>query len=78
MTVTSDAREDFDFDVVHFVTSDHHFGHARISELAARPFDTVDEMNTSTVDRWNARVGPDASCCTWAISRSVPLSRALR
>ncbi len=33
-------KEHFDFDEVNFVTSDHHFGHARNSELASRPFDT--------------------------------------
>lgn len=50
---------DFDFDTVDFVTSDHHFGHARISELASRPFDSVGEMNTVMIDRWNALVGPN-------------------
>ena len=49
----------FDFDAVDFVTSDHHFGHARISELAGRPFSTVDEMNTVLIERWNALVKPD-------------------
>ena len=29
-------KEHFDFDEVNFVTSDHHFGHARNSELASR------------------------------------------
>ena len=33
----------FDFDQVDFVTSDQHFSHARISELAERPFATVEE-----------------------------------
>lgn len=49
----------FDFDAVDFVTSDHHCGHARISELAHRPFDSVDEMNAAMIERWNALVGPD-------------------
>ena len=49
-----------DFDKVDFVTSDHHFGHARISELAGRPFSTVEEMNAALIDRWNAVVPPDA------------------
>ena len=34
----------FDFDQVDFVTSDTHFSHARISELAGRPYSTVEEM----------------------------------
>ena len=48
------------FDEVDFVTSDHHFGHARINELAGRPFATVDEMNAALIERWNAAVPPDA------------------
>lgn len=51
--------EFFDFDAVDFVTSDHHFGHARISELAGRPFTSVDEMNAAMIERWNALVQPD-------------------
>lgn len=50
---------DFNFDDVDFVTSDHHFGHARISELAGRPFASVDEMNAVMIERWNALVKPD-------------------
>ena len=48
----------FDFDAVDFVTSDHHFGHARISELADRPFVSVAEMNAVMIERWNALVKP--------------------
>lgn len=48
----------FDFDRVDFVTSDTHFSHARIGELAERPFTTVDEMNAELVRRWNTVVGP--------------------
>jgi len=51
--------EPFDFDAVDWVTSDHHFGHARIIELAARPFASVEEMNHELIDRWNRVVGPD-------------------
>lgn len=43
----------FDFDQVDFVTSDTHFSHARISELAERPFTTVEEMNAELIRRWN-------------------------
>jgi calcineurin-like phosphoesterase family protein len=39
-------------------TSDHHFGHARILELARRPFDSVDEMDETMIARWNERVAP--------------------
>lgn len=54
--MTSDKP--FNFDSVNFVTSDHHFGHARISELAGRPFASVDEMNAVMIERWNALVKP--------------------
>lgn len=50
----------FDFDVVEFVTSDTHFGHARISELAGRPFDDVAAMDAELIRRWNTTVSPDA------------------
>ncbi len=39
-----------------FFTSDTHFGHARINELANRPFDSVEEMNETIIDRWNETV----------------------
>ncbi|WP_168197070.1 metallophosphoesterase [Agromyces laixinhei] len=48
----------FEFDQVDFVTADTHFSHARISELAERPFSSVDEMNTELIRRWNETVGP--------------------
>lgn len=57
--MTHQPAREFSFDAVDFVTSDHHFGHARISELAGRPFGSVDEMNAVMIDRWNAIVGPD-------------------
>lgn len=59
MMTNPSTVESFDFDAVGFVTSDHHFGHARITELAGRPFGSVDEMNAAMVDRWNAIVGAD-------------------
>ena len=42
-----------------YFTADQHFGHARISELAERPFATVEEMNAELARRWNDVVGPD-------------------
>lgn len=35
----------FGFDQIDFVTSDHHFGHARIIELAERPFPSIGESH---------------------------------
>jgi len=49
----------FSFDDVDFVTSDTHFGHARIIELASRPFGSVEEMDAALVRRWNDVVAPD-------------------
>ncbi|WP_282826343.1 metallophosphoesterase family protein [Gulosibacter sediminis] len=49
----------FDFDQVDFVTSDHHFGHARIIELAERPFASLDEMHGELIAAWNRLVGPE-------------------
>lgn len=42
-----------------FFTSDTHFGHARINELANRPFSSVAEADAAMVERWNATVAPD-------------------
>jgi len=48
----------YDQDVKRWWTSDLHLGHARINELAGRPFASVDEMNAAIVERWNATVSP--------------------
>ena len=42
-----------------FFTADHHFGHANIIKMCARPFDSVLEMDEDLVRRWNEAVGPD-------------------
>ena len=44
-----------------FLTSDLHLGHARINELAGRPFDSVDEMNSALISNWNDVVDPTDS-----------------
>ena len=48
-----------DFDAIDFVTSDHHFGHARIIELAERPFASLAHMHDALIAAWNRVVGPD-------------------
>lgn len=42
-----------------FAISDLHFGHARIIELAHRPFANVEEMNETMVMNWNSVVDDD-------------------
>lgn len=42
-----------------YLTSDHHFGHARIIELCNRPFSSVEEMNEEMIRRWNEVVIDD-------------------
>jgi len=39
-----------------FFTSDTHFGHARMLDF--RPFDTVEEMDSELIFRWNSRINP--------------------
>ena len=42
-----------------FFTSDNHFGHRSILHLGnGRPFETVEEMDSVMIERWNATVGP--------------------
>lgn len=42
-------------------TSDHHFGHVNILEYEkeARPFETIEAMNESLIERWNGVVKPN-------------------
>lgn len=56
---TSESPEPFDFDQIDFVTSDHHFGHARIIELAGRPFPSLGAMHGEFIAAWNRVVGPE-------------------
>ena len=41
-----------------YFTSDTHFGHERIIELADRPFLSAEEMNAVIIKRWNETVQP--------------------
>ena len=41
-----------------FFTSDLHFDHKRILELCGRPFGTIEEMNKTLIENWNAKVAP--------------------
>lgn len=37
--------------------SDTHFNHEKIMNLAQRPYDCVEDMNTSLIDLWNDKIG---------------------
>tara|TARA_B100000678_G_scaffold243303_1_gene214886 strand:- start:597 stop:1313 length:717 start_codon:yes stop_codon:yes gene_type:complete len=73
----------FDFDQVDFVTSDTHFSHARIIELAGRPFTSVEEMDAELIRRWNETVAPDdivlhlGDLALGPIAESLPLTAHL-
>lgn len=82
----STAIEDypwFDFDSVDFVTSDTHFSHERISDLAGRPFGSVREMDAEMIRRWNEAVAPDdvvlhlGDLALGPIAESLPLTARL-
>lgn len=44
-----------------FVTSDTHFGHAKIIDYCKRPFASAEVMDRELVDRWNAKVPKGAT-----------------
>lgn len=73
----------FDFDQVDFVTSDTHFSHARIGELAGRPFSSLEEMDAELIRRWNDVVEPEdvvlhlGDVALGPILQSLPLTAAL-
>lgn len=77
------AVANFDFDVVDFVTSDTHFSHARISELAERPFSTPEEMDAELIRLWNETVTPEdvvlhlGDLALGLVDESVPLTSVL-
>lgn len=73
----------FDLDSVDFVTSDTHFSHARIGELAGRPFESVEEMDAEMIRRWNEAVAPGdvvlhlGDLALGPIAESLPLTAQL-
>lgn len=41
-----------------WITSDSHFGHQNIIKYCARPYESVSQMNTDLIKRWNDVVRP--------------------
>jgi calcineurin-like phosphoesterase family protein len=64
-------------------TADLHLGHEKIIELCDRPFATVDEMNTTIIEKWNERVDPGDTVwvlgdfATRQIKDALPLAACL-
>lgn len=64
---------------VDFLTSDHHFGHERISAFAGRGYDSrLDEMNEMMIRRWNDVVSPSATVLHLGDFALGPRSKTLR
>lgn len=55
------ARADYKYDDGSkiFFTSDTHFYHENIIRFCNRPFSNVEEMNSTMIERWNAKVPKD-------------------
>ena len=66
-----------------FFTSDLHFGHRNVIKYVPRPFSSVEEMDATMIERWNALVAPgddvyivgDFALCRPA--RAVEIAHAL-
>lgn len=65
-------------------TADLHLGHENIIRYASRPFDSVEQMNCTLINRWNEVVGDDDE--VWVlgdfalgkITETLPLASLLR
>lgn len=66
-----------------YLTSDQHFGHTRICELANRAFSSVEEMNEELISRYNSVVKPNdmvyflGDVCMGKLDDNLPLLHRL-
>lgn len=64
---------------VDFLTSDHHFGHKRISAFAGRGYDDrLDKMHEMMIQRWNEVVSPSDTVLHLGDFAFGPRSKTLR
>lgn len=67
-----------------FFTADLHIGHQNVIKYCNRPFGSVEEMNETIIDNWNAVVGPDdtvmvlGDVCMGKIAETLPLCELLQ
>lgn len=67
-----------------WMTSDLHISHERISELAGRPFDNINDMNEAIVSNWNETVAPEdtvyilGDLCLGKMDDSLPIAGELQ
>ena len=65
-----------------FFTADLHLGHSNIIKYCNRPFASVEEMDQTIIDRWNARVRPNdvlyclGDWCLWRGSKPIDVIAA--
>lgn len=69
--------------MANYFSSDQHFGHERACTLSGRPFSSVEEMNETLIENWNATVAPGdttwilGDVCMGHIDKTLPLCARL-
>lgn len=61
-----------------YFTSDLHYGHKAAINLSQRPFETIEEMNETLIQRWNAKVKQnDTVYILGDLSFRIPVDEAI-